>query len=41
MRGTKVKQIRKIMAAGLGREPTKSELRATKKAVKRLRRYGG
>jgi hypothetical protein len=41
MRATKLKQIRKIMTAGLGRAPTKSEMRATKKAVKNLRRYGG
>jgi hypothetical protein len=41
MRGTQVKRIRKHLTEQLGRKPTKSELRATKKAVKRLRHYGG
>lgn len=41
MRGTQVKRIRKHMAEQLGRPATKSELRATKKAIKRLRRYDG
>lgn len=40
MRGSKVKQIRRIMTAGLGRAPSKSEMRATKKAVLRIRRHG-
>jgi hypothetical protein len=40
MRGSKVKQLKKVMEDGLGREPTKSEVRKAKKAVKRIRRYG-